>query len=715
VPEIAEKGMNSSGNQSFPERLALADSSRGRGPKRAWSCPTSSIILIFTVCAVFIAELLVMFVSPTFGTLSPLDVALLDALLLTLVLFPVFLRCFLRPYRERLRQLHCAEETLNVEHSFLQSVIDGVIDPIMVIDLECRILLMNQAARLYLPPGEGDGEGLRCHQVSHRSDQPCRGEDHPCPLEEVLRTGSEAIVVHQHRLADGELRSYELKASPLRDASGKVAGIIESSRDITERLHAESQLRRKEARLKHLAHHDPLTQLPNRLLLRDRLEQALHKAERRKRQAALLFLDLDRFKTINDSIGHDVGDQLLREVAQRLSGCVRKSDTLARLGGDEFLVVVEEFQKFTDLATVAESILGTLARPFNIRNHELYVTASIGISVYPADGMDSEGLLRCADVAMYRSKERGRNTYQFYTPDMNARAHERLLLEGDLRRALDQEQFVLHYQPQVELPSGRLIGVEALLRWRHSKRGLVPPADFIPLAEETGLIVPIGEWVLRQACRQGRAWQESGLAPVRMAVNISGRQFRQPNFVDTVDEILGETGLDPRWLELEITESVIMGDVEESIMTLTDLKVRDIHLAVDDFGTGYSSLSYLKRFPISRLKVDRSFVRDVTSDPNDAAIAGSIVALGRSMGLDVVAEGIETPEQLAFMKERGCQQGQGFLFSRPLPAEQIESFLRREQSGEQGTFFPEETGGAATRGRRVGEMMPVEGCRVDKK
>jgi EAL domain-containing protein (putative c-di-GMP-specific phosphodiesterase class I) len=336
---------------------------------------------------------------------------------------------------------------------------------------------------------------------------------------------------------------------------------------------------------------------------------------------------------------------------------------------------MEEVQDVSGVAAVAQKLLSALSQVLMVEDQELFVTASIGISLFPSDGADVESLMKCADVAMYRAKEHGRNNYQFYKPDMNARTHELLLLEGKLRQALDLNQLVLYYQPQIDLVSGHLIGMEALVRWQHPEEGLILPDDFIFLAEETGLIVPIGEWVLQTACAQNRAWQERGYAPIQMGVNISAHQFKQPGFIDMIDQVLERTGLDPEWLMLEITESSIMENVEQTVKVLTDLKARGIQLAIDDFGTGYSSLSYLKRFPITKLKIDRSFIRDITTDPNDAAIAASVIALANTMNMGVIAEGVETKEQLRFLLEKGCDQCQGFLFSRPLPAGKLDHYF----------------------------------------
>ncbi|MBE9486715.1 MAG: EAL domain-containing protein [Desulfuromonadales bacterium] len=585
----------------------------------------------------------------------------------------IALRGIFRDITDRKR----AEKAVAAERTFLQTIIDGVEDPIYVIDLDYQVRLMNLVARDFVH-GEIPATGtLPCYRASHNMDQPCRGINHPCPLQQVKETGQSVTVIHTHVMEDGKKRVFELVASPFRGEDGSLQGIIESFRDITERLKAEEALLENEKRLNFLAHHDPLTSLPNRVLFNERLAHALTKTRRSDKKLGLLFLDLDRFKNINDSLGHAFGDQVLKTVADRLEQTVRAEDTVARLGGDEFLIILEEVNGPQAVASLAQKVLTAFAAPVEVLSQELSVTVSIGIGMYPADGHDSEELLKCADVAMYGAKKGGGNRFQFYTPDMNAKTHELLLLERDLSRALSNRQFDMYYQPQVDLRTCQLIGLEALVRWQHPEKGLICPSDFIPLAEETGFIVALGEWILETSCRQAKQWLDAGYALERVCVNISGRQFRHGNLVQMVDATLKKTGLEPRFLELEITESVIMDDVEETISTLTALKERNISLAIDDFGTGYSSLSYLKRFPISKLKIDRSFVRDITSDVNDAAIAKIVVALARSLGVGVVAEGIETAEQLQMLLEMNCFEGQGYLFSKPAPAEKIVALLAR--------------------------------------
>ena len=426
---------------------------------------------------------------------------------------------------------------------------------------------------------------------------------------------------------------------------------------------------RTQANLYRLAHHDALTGLPNRLLFIDRLGQAMAQANRNERLVAVMLLDLDRFKAINDTLGHTMGDLLLRNVAEFLVSCVREDDTVARLGGDEFTIMLPEIQHIQDAATVAQKILDAFTRPFFLDGHELFIGTSIGIALYPFNE-DLSLLLRNADIAMYEVKQQGGNNYQFYTAEMNTASLQRLSLEGALRRALERGEFVLHYQPQIDLTRGEIVGVEALVRWQHPERGLLGPMEFIPLAEENGLIVPIGEWVLRTACAQARAWQEAGLRPIRVAVNLSVRQFYQKNLVETVARILEQTGLDSRYLELEITESCLMQNTQTTVALLAELNRLGMRISIDDFGTGYSSLSYLKRFPVDTLKIDRSFVCDIGTDPDDDAIVKAIIALAQSLELRVVAEGVETPEQLHFLRTHGCNEIQGYLISRPLPADE---------------------------------------------
>ncbi len=447
---------------------------------------------------------------------------------------------------------------------------------------------------------------------------------------------------------------------------------------------------RRQQRLHRLAYVDALTDLPNRLLFRDRLKQALAAARRHNRLVAIMLLDLDRFKAINDSLGHTAGDALLYAVARRLSECVRDSDTVARLGGDEFTVVLDDVRHLDHVEIVAHKILEALQSPFTLNGHEVFVTTSIGIALFPWDE-DEEALIKHADTAMYKAKESGGNDYRLYAHGMTTVSLQRLSLESDLRRAIERGELVLHYQPQVDAASGRITGAEALLRWSHPEFGLIPPGEFIPLAEESGLIVVLGHWALEQACRQAKAWLDAGLPLARLAVNVSARQFHHRNhrnFADTILDLLARVGLDPALLELELTESAIMTELDASSAMLETLHGAGVQIAIDDFGTGYSSLSYLKRFPIDRIKVDRSFVSDIPGDADDAALAAAIIALCRSLDIDAVAEGVETPAQLEFLRAHGCRHLQGFLFSRPLPADEFARLLLASPLPAGGGAFP---------------------------
>jgi len=567
------------------------------------------------------------------------------------------------------------ERKITAERSFLQHVIDGVLDPILVTDLDCRVRLRNAPAASLLGYDPEDAWPLRCQHLSDRPPQPCKS-GHQCPLARVRETGRPERRVVEYHQPDGKVRHFEVEYTPLRSDDGSLQGVIEASRDVTERLQIEYQLKENQQALEHLALHDPLTSLPNRNLFTDRLRQAIAKARRHGRSLALMFIDLDRFKNVNDTLGHSSGDCYLQEIATRLGSCVRSSDTVARLGGDEFVLLLEDIQERETAARMARNFLRVIARSFSLDGHELFPSASIGISFFPEDAQNAEELMKCADAAMYRAKEKGRNTYHFYTPELHSRVHDLLTLEASLRKAIENDQLCLHFQPQFSLTRRRPVGLEALVRWDHPELGLVSPERFIPLAEETGLIVPIGEWVLRTACRHHREWLKMGMRPMRVAVNLSRRQFRQANLIEMIGAILDETGLPPEYLELEITESSIMNDVGSAIATMRALKEMGVHLAIDDFGSGYSSLSCLKQFPISKLKIDRSFVRDLALGGENAAITQAIIALARSLGLEVVAEGIESKEQLRYLKKRGCHHGQGFFFSRPLPVASLTEMIQ---------------------------------------
>ncbi len=430
-----------------------------------------------------------------------------------------------------------------------------------------------------------------------------------------------------------------------------------------------------EAHLTFIANYDTLTGLHNRAMFNQRLTQALARAQRLAKMAAVLFIDLDRFKLINDTLGHDAGDRLLKQIAERLRECLREGDTIGRQGGDEFVVLVEDVTEPNQVTGVAQKMLETVAQPYLIAGQEFHVTASIGISIFPEDGRDQQVLLKNADIAMYRAKEKGKNNYQFYSAQMNLHSFERLALETSLRRAVERNEFLLHYQPKVDMRSGRITGVEALVRWQHPDRGMVPPAQFIPLAEETGLIVQIGEWVLRTACSDARGWRDQGLPEISVAVNLSARQFAREDLASSILNVVHEAGFDPRSLELEITESTVMQSADRAASVLRQLKDVGVRVAIDDFGTGYSSLGYLKQFPIDSVKVDRSFIRDIPDDKDDVAITCAVIAMAQSLRLKVVAEGVETAEQYAFLREQGCDEIQGYYFSQPVDAAALARLL----------------------------------------
>jgi len=516
-------------------------------------------------------------------------------------------------------------------------------------------------------------------QQPHISFQTFLNLIHPDDRQSVMANVSKATDEKQHysteyRLIrpDGTERIVQAQAEIVPGNDGKPDRIIGTIQDITEQ-------RQTQERLNYLAHYDTLTGLPNRVLLQDRLSQAMVEADRRDRLVALMFLDLDRFKIINDTLGHDVGDALLKSVAERLKSCVRAGDTISRLGGDEFTVVLANVAHVDDVAHVAQKIIESFVSPFHIDGRELFVSPSMGITLYPFDDNDIESLLRNADAAMYHAKELGRNTFQFYTAELNRRTAKRLQLETALRHALERDELLLHYQPQVCLKTGRIIGAEALLRWRHPEMGLISPLEFIPLAEETGLIIPIGEWVLRSTCTQARTWYESGFGDLQIAVNLSGRQFQHQHLARLVKKVLKETGLNPRQLDLELTESLLMHNTDAILGAMEELHVHGVAFSMDDFGTGYSSLSYLKRFPIDTLKIDQSFVRDIPRDPDDAAIAQAIIAMAHNLDIRVIAEGVETAKQLAFLRSKRCDGMQGYYFSKPIPAEAMIRLLQKNR------------------------------------
>jgi diguanylate cyclase (GGDEF)-like protein/PAS domain S-box-containing protein len=519
---------------------------------------------------------------------------------------------------------------------------------------------------IYINPADAEMHGYRVEELMGKDARifaPPHIWKAKSPQSMLMRFRRETMNTRK----DGSTFPVQLMSDVVTDAEGEIFAIITTCEDITER-------RKNEETIKQLAFYDSLTGLPNRSLFNDRLNQELAKARRHKELLAVMFLDLDRFKVVNDTLGHAVGDLLLQEVAQRLKGIIREGDTVSRFGGDEFVMIFPDTLSLEDISVIAEKILRSLSDVYVLHDTDVHITASIGISVFPDNGDEQEVLVKNADTTMYYAKEQGRNNYQFYSATINENALERLILQNHLRRAGNNE-FIVHYQPQVDLRSGRISGAEALVRWQHPEYGLLSPVKFIPLAEETGLISSIGKHVCFTACAQNKTWQEAGFAPFRMAINISMYQFIQKDFIKMLKGVLDEVGLAPEYVELELTESIVMQNLEYTASTLNELKALGIHCAIDDFGTGYSSLSYLKNLPIGKLKLDKSFVNSLTKDPNDDAISRAVISMAHSLNLRVVAEGVETAAQLEFLRAHHCDEAQGYLFGKPLPAREFMQLL----------------------------------------
>jgi diguanylate cyclase (GGDEF)-like protein/PAS domain S-box-containing protein len=562
------------------------------------------------------------------------------------------------------------EEALFVEQERARVTLDSIGDAVLTTDTAGNIGYLNAVAEKMTGWSREEAAGRPLtevfHIVDHVTRQPARNPAKMALAENKTVSMAAGVVLIRR---DGSEVGVEDSAAPIHDRDGKVSGAVLVFHDVT-------VSRGMTEKMAHLAQHDALTDLPNRVLLNERIAQAIALARRHGRKAAVLFLDVDRFKHVNDSLGHAMGDKLLLSVATRLLACVRVSDTVSRQGGDEFLVLLPDIERSQDAARFAAKMLAAQAMPHPIDGKELHVTMSIGIGLYPDDGQDADTVIKSADIAMYHAKENGRNNYQFFAQDMNTRVVERLSIESGLRGALERGEFTLLYQPKMNLESGALIGTEALIRWQHPVRGTILPEQFISIAEDCGLIVPIGSWVLREACRQAKTWEDEGLKAVPVAVNISAVQFRHEDFLEEVRGILTETGLDPHCLELELTESVLMQDAGATGRTLRALKTMGVQLAVDDFGTGYSSLSYLTQFPIDILKIDQSFVRKMLRNANDASIISAVIGMGRTLNQRVIAEGVETEEQLRFLQARQCSEGQGYYFSHPLNTEDFANFVK---------------------------------------
>jgi diguanylate cyclase (GGDEF)-like protein/PAS domain S-box-containing protein len=562
------------------------------------------------------------------------------------------------------------EEALFVEKERAQVTLNSIGDAVVCTDITGNITFLNIVAERMTGWTRQEAAGRPMADVFRIFDATSR-ESTPNPMEravdqdKTVHLPPNCILIRR----DGFEIPIEDSVAPIHDRQGHATGAVVVFRDV-------SAARAMALEMTHSAQHDFLTGLPNRMLISDRVSQAITMASRHMKKVGVLFLDLDGFKHINDSLGHPFGDKLLQSIAKRLVDCVRASDTVSRQGGDEFVVLLSEMEQSEDAAITARRMLQTVAEAHPIDQHDLHITTSIGVSVYPDDGMDAETLIKNADTAMYQAKENGRQSYQFFEPAMNVRAVERQSIEENLRRAVQGHEFSLHYQPKISLRTGEITGAEALLRWTHPARGLISPAQFIPVAEDSGLILPIGNWVLREACKQARTWMDAGLPLTSVAVNISAMEFRDENFLEGVFAILAETRLDAKFLELELTESVLMKRAESTESILRALRASGIQLAVDDFGTGYSSLSYLRKFPIDTLKIDQSFVHQISSTPDDTAIVTAIISMGRSLKLRIVAEGVETAEELAFLQAHHCDEAQGYYFSRPVPAEQFAKLLK---------------------------------------
>jgi diguanylate cyclase (GGDEF)-like protein/PAS domain S-box-containing protein len=550
-------------------------------------------------------------------------------------------------------------------HATLASIGDAVLST----DNKGRITFMNSIAEKLTGWACSQALGQHVSDVFQVLDGVTRVPITP-QIEIAVGTGSTIILPPNCVLVqrNGQELHIEDSAAPIHDVSGKFTGMVVVFHDV-------SESRAMSQKMSHLAEHDVLTSLPNRALLTDRLEHGISIAHRHNRQMAVLFIDLDHFKHINDSLGHLIGDRILKAVGKRILPCIRQSDTVSRYGGDEFVVLLSEINRAEDAAVIAEKIRLAVMEPYTIDSHYLHLTTSIGVSVYPSDGADASTLIKYADTAMYHAKEKGRNNSQFFRDDMNVRAEERQIITGDLRHALLRGEFFLVFQPKINLVRGNITGFEALIRWSHPTRGVLYPAAFIPIAEECGLIIPIGEWVLREACAQARLWLEAGFQFETMAVNISAVEFRSDSFFDGVCRILRTTGLEHRYLEIELTETAVMRDFEATSTILRALSAMGIRIAVDDFGTGYSNLSYLKRFPINTLKLDRSFIHDLPESADVSTIVSSVIRMAHGLHLQVVGEGVETLQQLKFLKAHGCEEAQGYYFSKPLDSVDCQSLL----------------------------------------
>ena len=572
------------------------------------------------------------------------------------------------------------EEKIQNSNHYLESIIDGVNESLMVIKEDYSVEIMNKHLRDNISNVHiADMDNIKCYEISHNRSTPCDGENHPCPIKQAMESKKYVKVMHKHYAKNGSDMYVELAATPLLDANNNCTGIIESSRDVTEYLKTLNELQVKTTLLDFQAHHDILTGLPNRTLYHDRVEQAIQKVYSSKQKFVLLFIDIDHFKQINDSLGHVAGDEILLQVSKRLKSILRDGDTLARFGGDEFALLFESIDRIQDVTKVAQNILNLFSDSFNILEHNLYLSCSIGISIFPDDAKDAESLLSFADNAMYKAKDEGRNNFQFYTRKMTELAFEHIVLESALRQAIKDDDLIVFYQPQYNAKTNKIVGLEALVRWQHHVLGLILPSKFIPLAEETGLIVELDRWVMKQAMKRVAKWYEDGYNPGLLSLNLAVKQLESEDFLDELKSLIKETSFKVEWLKLEILESDVMRRPEENIKKLQAIRDLGIRIAIDDFGTGHSSLTYLKRFPIDQLKIDQSFVRDLDNDKVDDALVLAIIALAKALRLETIAEGVETKGQLDFLVQNGCYYIQGYYFSRPVDEESIKKLLEDDK------------------------------------
>lgn len=598
--------------------------------------------------------------------------SVIASLVLVISTWYLFKYLSIRPLLHEIKLRQNAESEIKKQHQYLQTVINGVKDGLMVIDKNYKVQLYNDAIN-----NLSNVNSTYCYQISHHRDTPCDGKHHPCPLQTVLDTKEHTSVLHNHPDKQGEDHFFELLASPLFDKKGEVAGIIESSREMTSHINLQNELEEKTQHFNHMAHHDPLTSLPNRLLFSDRLEQAQLKSKRTGKPFALFFIDLDQFKQINDSVGHNIGDAVLVQTAKNLQECIRADDTIARIGGDEFTIILSSFSHIDSVIAVANKVIHAVQKPMLIKGKEYHLTPSIGISLYPQDTESTEMLIRNADSAMFKVKEQGRNDFQFYTEKLTQQALKRLEIENGIHKALIEKNFIIWYQPQYDISSGQLVGMEALVRWEDPEKGIIPPSAFIPLAEESDLIIDLGRQIIDQTMKQVAKWHNDGFNLGRVAINLSARQLFIGDISANIKQLLEKNHCQVEWIELEVTESVIMSHSETAIKNLNKLHDMGFSIALDDFGTGYSSLAYLKHLPISKLKIDRSFIKDLPFDRDDIGIARAVIALAKGLNLSVIAEGVETEEQAKFLLKEGCALAQGFMYSKPIPPEDVTSLLTK--------------------------------------